>query len=138
VALNEGKLNDDTAEKRYPPCCQVGAAIAYFRSRGGKLQKGDEMIGNTQSRPRKFLTGCLALGALVGVYCLATVGVSSLLMTATDTSAQAKGGHGHGGHGHGGGWHGGHGGGHFWHGRWWGPGSGPCWRWTPVGYIWIC
>ena len=83
------------------------------------------MIGNTQSRTRKFLTGCLALGALVGVYCLATVGVSSLLMTATATSAQAKGGHGHGG-------------GHFWHGRGWGPGSGPCWRWTPVGYIWIC
>jgi hypothetical protein len=100
------------------------------------------MIRNKQNRTRKFLTGCLALAALVGVYCLATVGVSGLLMTATDTAAQAA---PHGGHGHGGGWHGGHGGGwhgggrgRFWHGRWWGPGAGPCWRWTPVGYIWIC
>jgi hypothetical protein len=40
--------------------------------------------------------------------------------------------------GHGGGGHGGGHGGHFWHGHWWGYGSGPCWRWTPVGYIWIC
>jgi hypothetical protein len=73
---------------------------------------------------------------LVGVYCFATIGVSSLLMTATDISAQAKGGHGHGGHGHG---HGGHShGGHFWHGHWWGYGEGPCWRLTPAGYVWIC
>ena len=100
------------------------------------------MTGNGQNRARKFLTGLLATGALVGVYCIATVGVSSLMMTTIDMAAQAKGG-GHGGGGHGGGGHGGgHGGGghggHFWHGHWWGYGSGPCWRWTPVGYVWIC
>jgi hypothetical protein len=111
---------------------------------GWGIAKGDEMLGNKQSRTRKFLTACLAFGALVGIYCFATMGVSGLLMAATDTSAQAKGGHGHGGHGGWHGWHGGHGSGHgggrghFWHGRWWGPGAGPCWRWTPVGYIWIC
>ena len=27
---------------------------------------------------------------------------------------------------------------HFYHGRWWAPGVGACWRWTPVGYVWIC
>src|SRR5882672_4424890 len=27
---------------------------------------------------------------------------------------------------------------HFWHGRWYNPGIGPCWRWSPVGYVWIC
>ena len=59
------------------------------------------MTGNCESKVRRFLTGCLAAAALVGVYCFATIGVSSLLMTATDISAQAKGGHGHGGHGHG-------------------------------------
>ena len=56
------------------------------------------MTGNGESKVRQFLTGCLAAAALVGVYCFATIGVSSLLMTATDISAQAKGGHGHGGH----------------------------------------
>src|SRR5208282_248393 len=105
------------------------------------------MTGNGEGKVRRFLTGCLAAAALVGVYCFATIGVSSLLMTATDISAQAKGGHGHGGHGHshghgghghGGHGHGGHGHGHFWHGHWWGYGEGPCWRWTPAGYVWIC
>ena len=81
------------------------------------------MTGNGESKVRRFLTGCLAAAALVGVYCFATIGVSSLLMTATDISTQAKGGHGHG---------------HFWHGHWWGYGEGPCWRWTPAGYVWIC
>jgi hypothetical protein len=47
-----------------------------------------------------------ALGALVGAYCVATAGVSTVLMTATDISAQARGhGHGGGGHYHGGGGH---------------------------------
>ena len=94
------------------------------------------MIGNKNSRTRKLLTTLLAGGTLVGAYCVATAGMSTLLMTATDNSAQAR-PHGHGGgHWHGGGWHGGRG--RFWHGRWWGPGVGPCWRWTPVGWIWIC
>ena len=72
------------------------------------------MTKNGQSRARKFLTSLLATGALFAVYCLATVGVSSLMMTATDTSAQARGGGHHGGGHHGGGHHGGghHGGGH--------------------------
>ena len=52
------------------------------------------MTGNGESKVRKFLTGCLAAAALVGVYGFATIGVSSLLMTGTDISAQAKGGHG--------------------------------------------
>lgn len=64
------------------------------------------------------------------------------------------GGHGGGWHGggggggwkggggwHGGGWHGGgwrHGRGRYWRGRWWGYGVGSCWRWTPVGWVWVC
>jgi hypothetical protein len=67
----------------------------------------------------KTLAKLLALGALAGVYCFATVGAAGLMMAATDTSAQARGG-GHGGGSHGGGGHGGghfarggHGGGHF-------------------------
>ncbi len=71
------------------------------------------MIGNTIIRARKSLTGLLAIGALLGAYCLATVGVAGVLM-ATDTPALARGhgGGGHGGGGHGGGGHGGyHGGG---------------------------
>jgi hypothetical protein len=27
---------------------------------------------------------------------------------------------------------------HWYHGRWWDYGVGSCWRWTPVGAIWIC
>jgi hypothetical protein len=102
------------------------------------------MNGNEKLRTRKFLTGILAAGALVGVYCIATAGISTVLMAATDSSAQARGSHG-GGHGHWGGgrghWGGGRywgGRGRYWHGRWWGPGIGPCWRWTPVGWIWVC
>jgi hypothetical protein len=32
----------------------------------------------------------------------------------------------------------GHGRGHWYRGRWWGYGEGPCWRRTPVGWVWIC
>jgi len=103
------------------------------------------MAGNEPNKARKFLTRCLAIAALLGVYCLATAGMTGLVMATTDTSAQARGGRGGRGGGRGGGWRGGGrgggwrgGGGRFWHGRWWGPGVGPCWRWTPVGYIWIC
>jgi hypothetical protein len=111
------------------------------------------MTGNDENKRRKFLSGLLAIGTLFGAYCLATVGVSTLMMTVTDTSAQAKGHGGHGGHGghwgghvgHGGHWHGhpghvvGHGRGHFWHGRWWGYGVGPCWRLIgPGNWVWIC
>jgi hypothetical protein len=99
----------------------------------------------------KILTRCLAATAIAAVAGFGT-------LTLSDTSALARGGSGgHGGHagvahvGHGAfvghgvghGARGGHfvrggGGRHFWHGRWWGPGIGPCWRWTPLGWIWIC
>jgi len=110
------------------------------------------MTGKEQSRARKFVTSLLAAGALFSVYCLAVVGVSGLMMTATDTSAQAR-GHGGGGH-HGGGHHGGghHGGGHHhghffrghagWvhgHRYWWG-GGWYCWYdtgWNGPGWY-IC
>lgn len=26
----------------------------------------------------------------------------------------------------------------FWHGRWWAYGVGSCWRWSPIGYVWVC
>jgi hypothetical protein len=116
-------------------------------------------------KAKKFLTRALAFGALAGVYCLATAGVSGVMMTAADTSAQARGFRG-GVHG---GVHvgvrvgvgrgrfvgararvvgprvrvggpglgvGGHG--RLWHGRWWGYGVGPCWRAAPIGFVWIC
>jgi len=84
----------------------------------------------------------LAIAALLGVYCLATVGVTGLITATIDTAAQARGGRGGrggGGRGRGGGrgWGGG-GHGHYWHGHWWGYGVGPCWRWTPLGWVWIC
>lgn len=108
----------------------------------------------------KILTRGLAVAAIAAV-------TGFGIMTLSDTTAQARGGHGgmgHGGMGHGGMGHvggrafvGGHafvghgafirggrgvrfgrGGRHFWHGRWWWPGVGPCWRWTPWGWVWIC
>jgi len=121
------------------------------------------MTGKEPSTARKFVTRCLATAALLGVYCLATIGVSSLLVTATDTTAQARGGGGGGGGGRGGGGGGPRGGGprgggfrgggprggfvrggrggggrHFWHGRWWGYGVGPCWRLVGPVWVWIC
>ncbi len=104
------------------------------------------MTENGQLGARKLLAGLLAAATLFGAYCVATAGISALLAAATDISAQAHGGHGHGSHGHwssghwGGGhyWRGGWGRGRYWHGRWWGPGIGPCWRWTPIGWVWIC
>jgi hypothetical protein len=38
------------------------------------------------------------------------------------------------------GWHGGpRWGGYWWGGRWWGGyGIGPCWAFTPVGWVWNC
>ena len=116
------------------------------------------MTRNGSMRARKYVTRYMAVVVLFVIYCLATAGVSILMMSAADTSAQAKGhgGGGHGGGGHGGGghssyhggdhWGGGHathlgggrGRGHYWHGRWWGYGVGPCWRLSPGGWIWIC
>jgi len=109
----------------------------------------------TGDRVRKFVTRCLAIAALFGIYFVATLGVTSLVLGGTATTALARGGGGRGGGGRGGGrggggrggWVGRGGGrgvargagrGRFWHGRWWGYGSGPCWRWTAGGWVWIC
>ena len=103
------------------------------------------MIGNGSGGARhKLLTRCLAVLALFGVYCLGAIGVSGLVMTTTSAPAQAaRGGRGvgiRGGGIRGGGFRGGfrgRGGGRWWGGRWYGYG-GPCWQWTPAGWIWIC
>jgi hypothetical protein len=26
----------------------------------------------------------------------------------------------------------------FWRGQWFAYGAGPCWAWSPVGYVWVC
>lgn len=38
------------------------------------------------------------------------------------------------------GWGGGPGGQHWWRGRWWAPGVGACWRWSPwrQNWKWVC
>jgi hypothetical protein len=59
-----------------------------------------------QNTPRNFLTRWLATFALVCVYCLSIVGASTLMLTASSTSADARGGGG-GGRGGGGGGRGG-------------------------------
>jgi hypothetical protein len=97
------------------------------------------MTGNgSGGTHRKFLTRCLAVLALFGVYFLGAIGVSGFVISTASTSAQARGGRGPGGRsGFRGGAFRGRGGGRWWGGRWYGYG-GPCWRWTPVGWIWIC
>ena len=112
----------------------------------------------------KFLTRGIAIAAIAAVagFGAMTLGDTSAL-AAHGGGHGGGGGGGHGGghggmggghggghagfvgHGGGGGHHGGGrvivrggGGRHFWHGRWWGPGIGPCWRWTPLGWVWIC
>jgi hypothetical protein len=103
----------------------------------------------------KILTRALAVAALAVVAGFAT-------LTLSDTSALARGGHG--GHGVSGrAFAGGRAGfvgrpfvgrpfvgrpfvgrgrfirgRFFWHGRWWWPGVGPCWQWTPWGWMWVC
>lgn len=67
---------------------------------------------------------------------LAAAVAACLIIPASAFAGGGGHGGGHGGGWHGGGWRGGHG--RFWHGRWWGYGVGYCWRWTPVGYVWIC
>jgi hypothetical protein len=100
---------------------------------------------------RKLLTRGLAIAVIA-----AGAGLGALTLGDAPALA-AHGGHGggSGGHvsmGHGPGGHAGFarggrggrvivrggGGRRFWHGRWWGPGIGPCWQWTPLGWIWIC
>jgi hypothetical protein len=26
----------------------------------------------------------------------------------------------------------------FWRGQWFAYGMGPCWAWSPIGYVWVC
>lgn len=26
----------------------------------------------------------------------------------------------------------------FWRGQWFAYGAGPCWAWSPIGYVWVC
>jgi hypothetical protein len=26
----------------------------------------------------------------------------------------------------------------FWRGQWFAYGVGPCWAWSPIGYVWVC
>lgn len=28
--------------------------------------------------------------------------------------------------------------GRFFHGVWWDYGAGPCWQWSPAGWVWVC
>jgi hypothetical protein len=72
----------------------------------------DREIQMAQNTPRNFLTRWLATFALICVYCLSIVGASTLLLTASSTSADARGGGGRGGGGGGRGG-GGRGGGGF-------------------------
>jgi hypothetical protein len=37
---------------------------------------------------------------------------------------------------HGGIWYGA--GPRFWRGQWFAYGVGPCWAWSPIGYVWVC
>jgi hypothetical protein len=37
---------------------------------------------------------------------------------------------------HGGVWYGA--GPRFWRGQWFAYGVGPCWAWSPIGYVWVC
>jgi uncharacterized membrane protein YgcG len=62
----------------------------------------DREIEMAQNTPRNFLTRWLATFALVCVYCLSIVGASTLMLTASSTSADARGGGGRGGGGGGG------------------------------------
>ncbi|HXX02839.1 MAG TPA: hypothetical protein VEJ37_00790 [Xanthobacteraceae bacterium] len=79
----------------------------------------------------------MAIAALLGVYCLATVGMMGLVAT-TSGPAQAYYRGGWRGGWRGGYYRGGWGRGRYWGGRWWGYGVGPCWRSTPAGWVWIC
>jgi uncharacterized membrane protein len=101
----------------------------------------DREIQMAQNTPRNILTRCLAMFALICIYCVSIVGASTLLLTASSTSANAqRGGGGRGGGGRGGGgfrgggggFRGGgfRGGGFRGGGRGWGRGRG----WGGVGY----
>jgi len=62
-----------------------------------KYLKGDDMTKNKSGRPvRKFMTRMLATGALLSMYALGTLGVTSVVMTAGMSTAVAQRGRGRG------------------------------------------
>jgi hypothetical protein len=67
---------------------------------------GEEMTRNTGAG-RKFVTRCLAVATMLGLYCLAALAVSGFMLSATVTPAAAQRGGGRGGGGRGGGGRGG-------------------------------
>jgi hypothetical protein len=82
---------------------------------------------------RSIVTRCLAAGVLLCIYCAGIVGTSALLLAASSTTADARGGGGRGGGGRGGGFRGG---GFRGRGRGWGgyvePGCYYSYRWGRV------
>jgi uncharacterized membrane protein len=56
---------------------------------------------------RSIVTRCLAAGVLLCIYCIGIVGTSALVLAASSTTADARGGGGRGGGGRGGGGRGG-------------------------------
>jgi uncharacterized membrane protein len=89
----------------------------------------DREIQMAQNTPRNILTRCLAMFALICIYCVSIVGASTVLLTASSTSAHAQRGRGGGGF-RGGGYRGGGFRGGGWRGggvvrgRGWGRGRG--------------
>ena len=80
------------------------------------------MAQTTSTRRHNILTRCLAAMALISVYCVGIIGASTVMLTATSTSAHAQ--RGRGGGGRGGGRGGGFRGGGFGRGGGWGRGRG--------------
>ena len=70
-----------------------------------------------------------AAAIMVEIITAAAITAAIIMMDTTARTGAAILGH-WGGHSHGRYWHG---------GRWWsGYGVGPCWQWTPAGYVWVC
>ena len=74
---------------------------------------------------------------------IAAVAAASAILVPAGAEAGGRvyrGDHWRGDHWRGEHWRGDHwrGRGHWYRGRWWGYGEGPCWRRTPVGWVWIC
>jgi hypothetical protein len=80
-----------------------------------------KMAQNAPHKQRNFLARCLAAVALLGIYCVSIVGTSAVMLGASSTAAQARGG----GRGRGGGWGRGRGGG-------WGRGRGVGFYGAPI------
>ena len=65
------------------------------------------------------------------------VGIHNNVVVGRRATVLARGGaYRVGGRYHGGIWYGT--GRHWWNGRWYAYGVGPCWLWSPIGYVWVC